>query len=201
MRNIAETLFGAYRRQVLGLLLLHPDRSFYVRELARLTNVPPGSLHRELRVLAETGLLLRQAVGNQVRYQANRDCPVFAELAGFFRKTTGLADVLKEALSPLGAQISLAFIFGSVARGREAADSDVDVLVLGEVTFSDVVLVLAPIHERIGREVNSVVMTPAMFADKHRRDDTFIQRIAGEPKIFLIGTADVLTELTENRSA
>ena len=201
MRNLAEILFGTYRRKVLGLLLLRPDESFYVRELARLTGVPPGSLHRELRTLADTGLLVRRPVGNQVRYQANRDYLAFEELAGFFRKTAGLADVLREALSSLDAQIRLAFVFGSVARGRENADSDVDVLVVGEATFSDVVLVLAPTSGRIGREVNSVVMTPAKFADKHRQGDPFIRRISGEPKLFLIGTADVLAELTENRTA
>ncbi|MFT5140797.1 MAG: putative transcriptional regulator [Rhodothermales bacterium] len=76
--NLAETLFGAYRRRILALLLLHSEQSYYVRELARLAEVPPGSLHRELKLLAATGLLIRTPVGNQVRYQANRECPVFA---------------------------------------------------------------------------------------------------------------------------
>lgn len=200
MRNLAETLFGAYRRHALGLLLLHPDKSYYVRELARLTNVPPGSLHRELRLLAETGLLIRQPVGNQVRYQANPDCPVFEELAGFFRKTTGLADVLRDALLPIKEHVETAFVFGSVARGEEDEDSDVDVFVLGETAFSDVVRVLAPTRERIGREVNSVVMSPAIFKDKFRQRDPFLQRIVEDPKIFLIGAADDLAELTEYRS-
>ena len=201
MGNLAETLFGAYRRRVLWWLLLHPDKSYYVRELARLTHVPPGSLHRELRALADTGLLNREPVGNQVRYQANRDCPVFEELAGFFRKTSGLADVLREALAPLNERIRLAFIFGSVARGEEDVDSDVDVFVLGEATFSDVVLALSSASGTVGREVNSVVMTPEIFRGKYFEGDPFARRISGQPKIFLIGTADVFAELTENRSS
>ena len=199
--NLAETLFSTYRRRALAVLLLHPERSYYVRELARLTDVPPGSLHRELRLLTDAGLLLRQPLGNQVRYRANRDCPVFEELAGIFRKTAGLADVLRQALAPLAEQTRLAFIFGSVARGREDADSDVDVLVVGDVTFADVVLQLSPTRERLGREVNSVVMSVTGFGDKYLQKDRFVLRLIEEPKIYLIGTADDLAELTEDRSA
>lgn len=199
--NLAETLFSTYRRRVLAVLLLHPERSYYVRELARLTDVPPGSLHRELRTLADTGLLLRQPAGNQVQYRANRDCPVFADLAGFFRKTAGLGDVLREALAPQAERIQLAFVFGSMAKGKEDASSDVDVMVVGDVTFADVVVALAATRERLGREVNPVVMSAPDFGDKYRRKDRFVARIASEPKIYLIGTADVLAELTQDRSA
>lgn len=198
--NLAETLFSTYRRRVLGLLLLHPERSYYVRELARLTEIPPGSLHRELRLIADTGLLLRQPVGNQVRYRANRDCPVFEELAGFFRKTAGLADVLREALAPLAERVQLAFVFGSVARGKEDASSDVDVLVVGDVSFADVVVALEPTRERLARAVNAVVMTARDFGDRFRQQQRFVVRIAEEPKIYLVGNADVLAELTQDRT-
>jgi DNA-binding transcriptional ArsR family regulator len=99
--NLAETLFSVYRRRVLAFLFLRPEEHFHVREISRLTSVPPGSLHRELKLLAEAGLLVRHKAGNQVRYQANRNCPIFDELAGIFRKTSGLADVVREALLPL----------------------------------------------------------------------------------------------------
>lgn len=106
--QLVEILFGAYRRQILGLLLLRPDETFYVREIARLTGVSAGSLHRELKLLTDAGLLLRTTAGNQVRYQADRTCPVFNELAGIFLKTAGLADVLRDVLAPLQKKISLA---------------------------------------------------------------------------------------------
>src|SRR5262245_58799157 len=107
-----ELLFGAYRRQVLSLLLLRPDERFYVREIGRLTGVPAGSLHRELKALTAAGLLVRTDAGNQVRYQASRDCPIYEELAAIFRKTAGMADLLRDLLSPLADKISLALIFG-----------------------------------------------------------------------------------------
>jgi DNA-binding transcriptional ArsR family regulator len=91
---LLDLLFGSYRQRALTQLLLHPDSSYHVRELARLTGTTPGTLHKELARLAQAGLLLREAQGNQVRYRANRDCPVFAELAGLFRKTSGVVGVL-----------------------------------------------------------------------------------------------------------
>lgn len=133
--NLLDSLFGGQRQRVLGWLLLHPNEALHVRELARLTGTHAGSLHRELARLAEAGLLIRSTRGNQVLYQANRSCPVFAELAGLFRKTSGVADVLRSALAPLSAQIELALVFGSVARGEETARSDVDVLVVGQVAL------------------------------------------------------------------
>src|SRR5258706_7672134 len=96
--QLVELLFGAYRRGILALLLLHPEQSFYAREIGRITGVPAGSLHREVTALTEAGLLTRSSAGNQIRYQANRACPIFEELAGIFRQTAGLCAVLRRAL-------------------------------------------------------------------------------------------------------
>ena len=90
--QLVDVLFGSYRRHILALLLLRPGESFYVREIARLTGVPAGSLHRELKLLTSAGLLERSTAGNQVRYQVDRKCPIHEELAGIFRKTVGLAE-------------------------------------------------------------------------------------------------------------
>lgn len=199
--QLVEILFGAYRRQILGLLLLRPDETFHVREIGRLTGVPAGSLHRELKSLADTDLLIRTAVGNQVRYKANRDCPIYDELAGIFRKTAGLADVLRDLLAPLQERIVLAFVFGSVAQGRATAGSDIDLLVIGSVSFEAVVEACHAGTQRLGREVNPVVMTKTAFQTRHRESDRFIQRISGEPRIFVIGSASEFGKLAEDRAA
>ena len=195
--QLVEVLFGAYRRQILALLLLRADESFYVREIARLTGVPAGSLHRELKLLAESGLLLRTTAGNQVRYQAARDCPIFEELAGIFRKTAGLADVLRELLVPLQKKIALAFVFGSVAQGKAQSTSDIDFLVVGSVSFAKVVEACHAGSARLGREVNPVVMTKAAFRAKLQQGDRFVARVAREPKIFVIGDASEFAKLAE----
>lgn len=197
---LVELLFGAYRRQILALLLLRPDESFYVREIARLTGVPAGSLHRELKLLSEAGLLQRSVAGNQVRYQVDRACPIQEELAGIFRKTAGLADVLREALAPLATRIIFAFVFGSVAQGKERVTSDVDVLVVSSASFASVVGMLTMAGERLRRAVNPVVMTKSAFVTKLAGGDRFAMRVAREPKIFLLGDAGEFAKLAENRT-
>lgn len=199
--NPIELLFSTYRRQVLALLLLRPDETFHVREISRLTDVPAGSLHRELRILTDADLLIREPVGNQVRYRANRSSLIYGELVEIFGKTLGLADVLRNALSQIGTKIDLAFVFGSVAQGKERPKSDVDVLVIGTATFESVVQAFAETHARLGRDVNPVVMSKREFRAKHRARDRFVTRIAREPKIFLIETEDDFRKLIEDRAA
>lgn len=190
---LMDILFGAYRQRVLGVLLLNPDTDYHVRELARITGTSAGTLHKELSRLAGAGLLLRKAQGNQVRYQANRDCPVFAELAGLFRKTTGLAELIAEAVAPLQPRIAL--IFGSIARGAETAQSDIDLLLIGEFGFADVVRAVHPLQERLLREINPVIYGVEEFNRKCQTGDRFVNDILAHPKLFLIGTANDLGKL------
>ncbi|MFM9972835.1 MAG: nucleotidyltransferase domain-containing protein [Burkholderiales bacterium] len=142
--------------------------------------------------MTDAELLLREPQGNQIRYRANRASPIFPELAGIFRKTAGLADVLRDAFAPIVKSIELAFVFGSVAKGEESAASDVDIFVLGNAKYQDVVTATAPLRERLGRNVNPVVMTRKQFASLCKARDRFIQRVSSEPKIFIFGAEDDL---------
>src|SRR5881628_679864 len=126
MKTIITHLLGDTRTAVLAALLLRPDEPQHVRELARVTGISPGTLHRELTALASLGVLRRNEVGRQVFYAANRESPVFEELAGLMRKTAGLVDVVRQALQPLKGKINAAFIYGSMATGKESSQSDVD---------------------------------------------------------------------------
>ena len=171
------------------------------RQLARITGASPGSLHRELSALTELGLLLRQVTGRQVNYRANRACPVYEDLAGFLRKTAGVADILRETFATLGNRVSLAFVYGSVAAGREGPRSDIDVTALGRAGFAPVVAALAPVQEKLRREVNPTVMKPEEFARKLRTHDGFVINLMREPKIWLIGNDDDLAKLAKNRAA
>ncbi|RQT17113.1 nucleotidyltransferase domain-containing protein [Burkholderia contaminans] len=195
LRSIASTLFSDYRRRALGLLLLRPDQALHVREIARLTGTTPGTLHKELSKLAEAGILSRDRQGNQVLYRANRSCPIFEELASIMRKTSGMGDVLSDALLPCAEEISVAFVFGSVARGQETADSDVDVMVIGSVGFATVVRLLYDAQATLGRDINPKVLSPDEFRDGVARQDAFLRDVLGKPKIFLIGSDHDLAEL------
>ncbi len=198
---LASLLFGTYRQRVLGLLLLNPEQSYYVREIARLTDTAAGTLHKELVRLAEAGLLVRENMGNQVRYSANRDCPVFEELASILRKTSGLVDVLAKALNPVKKQISLAFVFGSLARGEQHPGSDVDVMLVGSLGFADAVQILHPAQATLRREINPVVYSPDEFHRRSTRDDSFIREVLSKPKLFIVGSEDELRKLTQDQTA
>lgn len=190
--SLARQLLGTTRSAVLAALFLHPEAALHVRELARVTGASPGSLHRELRMLTKLGLLERTEVGRQVHYRANRACPVFDELAGLLCKTSGLADVLREALAPLSGRIAAAFVYGSMATGEEGPRSDVDVMVLGQAGFAELVRALSPTQETLGREVNATVMKPAEFARRRKAGDGFVAALVREPKIWLMGGEDDL---------
>lgn len=196
---LSSLLFSDYRQRVLGLLLLNPDTTYHVRELARLTGTSAGTLHKELTKLTAGGVLRRQEVGNQVRYGANRDCPVFEELASILRKTSGLVDVLVKALSGLEKNIDLAFVFGSVARGEQQSGSDVDVMLVGGLSFADAVQVLHPVQAILQREINPVVYSLAEFRRRAASDDSFIREVLAKPKLFVVGNENELRKLTQDQ--
>ena len=200
-KQLIELMFGAYRRRLLAQLLLRPDEKFHVRELGRMTGIPAGSIHRELKALSEAGLLLREHLGNQVRYQANPDCPIYDELAGIFRKTVGLAGLVRDALAALAGRIDVAFIFGSLATGRHTSASDVDLMIIGDLALVDAVKALSPVQQELGREINPVVMTAKKFKAQWRKNDRFVKRLMGEARIFVIGDDNELAELVKDRRA
>lgn len=197
----ASLLFGGYRRGVLALLLLRPEQSLHVREIARATAKAPGTLLRELNALAEAGVLARRRAGNQVHFQANAACPIFEDLRNILKKTVGVADVLREALAPLAGKIRAAFVYGSIARGDERAGSDVDLMVLGEVSFADVVAALAPAQEFLRREVNPNVYPALEFRRNLAAGEPFLKRVLADRKIFIIGNEDDLGQSGAHRKA
>ena len=192
-QSLASVLFSEYRRRVLGLLLLHPEDALHGREISRRTGLPAGTITRELTKLASVGLLRREQRGNQQIYSANTQSPVFAELASILRKTSGLGDVLRQAIEPLAPALRLAFIFGSVAQGRETAGSDADLMLIGDLSFRQAVEALHPAQALIGREINPQVFTATEFAAK--AGEPFLTDVLAKPKLFLIGNDHDLAEL------
>ena len=190
MRSLASELLGESRAAILAVLLRRPDQAIHVRELARITGVSPGTLHRELKALEALGILTRIQTGRQVSYGANRGCPIYDELASLLRKTDGLVDVLRDALAPLKARLDRAFVYGSMASGDIHPHSDIDVMLVGEVDFADAVIALAPAQAALRREVNPTVLRPREFERKRRQPEAFVARIWAEPKLWLIGGPD-----------
>ena len=186
--SLTSLLFTDYRRKVLALLLLHPEQQYHQREIARMTGTVSGTLSRELAKLVEAGLLLKVAIGNQMHYRANRQCLVFEELASILRKTSGLADVLGEALLPLAADIECAFVFGSMASGKASAASDIDLMLIGDANFAELIRVLYPLQERLGREINPKTYRRAEWQALTEQQGAFIREILIKPKLFVMGS-------------
>jgi predicted nucleotidyltransferase len=197
----AAALFRKTRRQVLGWLFTHTDESFYVRELVRVSGAAVGAVSKELEELAAAGILRRTARGNHVFYQANPTSPIFEELKSIFLKTAGLADELRRALAPLTERIQVALIYGSAARGSLRAPSDVDLLLVGEVPFGDVVSALATAQSSLGREINPVVYSAKEFRSKLRGRHHFLTTVMREPLQFVVGGPSDLERLGAKRLA
>lgn len=196
MQHTASSLlFPGYRRRVLELLFLHPEDELHGREIARRTDLPSGTITRELSRLAEAGLLNRAKRGNQVLYSANRDSPIFGELASILRKTSGMADVVAGALSTAKGEIAVAFVYGSMARGEEVAGSDIDVIAIGTAGFGDIVRSLHPAEAKLGREINAKTFRAGEWRERVGSQDPFVAEVLAKPKIFLKGSADELAEL------
>lgn len=190
-----DLLFPAARQRVLAVLLLQPQASFHLRELARLAHSHAGTLSRELDKLTQAGLLVRTEQGNQVRYQADASHPLFGDVASMFRKTHGVVPMLREALAPLEPHIQLALVFGSVARGTETAGSDIDLLVLGSVGFAELAQALYPLHELLRREVNPVLYSPQEFVERAQAGEAFARELLDKPKLWVKGADDDLAKL------
>jgi predicted nucleotidyltransferase len=185
--SLASVLFGKARLAILALTYGHPDEAFHLRRIARFASTGMGVVQRELRILSDAGILERTVEGRQVYFQADRRCPIFDEIRGLITKTVGVVDIVRDALVALGDRVALAFIFGSVARGTAKRDSDVDLLVVGDLSLGDIVDALAPAQERIGREINPTVYPRREFQEKLRARHHFLTQVLAQPKLFLVG--------------
>lgn len=196
MRKTAlDALFPRSRSGILRVLLAGPDAAVHLSEIARRLGVPPSSLQRELASLCAAEILVRRREGNRVAYAPNEACPFLAELRGLVQKTVGVAEVLRAALAPLATRIPVAFVYGSIARGEERAESDVDLLVVGSATAREVSRALSETRGRLGREVNASVFTPDDLAARIREKRAFPCHPLAAPKVFVLGTAHGLEEL------
>lgn len=186
---LAAALFTPVQQRVLGLLFGQPERRYQSAELIRLAEAGTGAVHRLITRLAATGLVSVASVGNQKFYQANPESPVFAELCGLIRKTVGLAGPLQEALAPLADRITAAFVYGSIAKGIDQASSDIDLMVItDDLDYAALYAALTGAEAVLSRPINPNVMSAADWRLKRTQKDSFVARIADQPKVFVIGS-------------
>lgn len=188
-----DALFTKVQQRVLGILYGQPDRSFLSKEVIALADSGTGAVHREMKRLAASGLVTVRSAGWEKHYQANPQSPVFEELRGLVLKTVGLVDPVREALSPLAARISAAFVYGSVARGMESASSDVDLMIVSEdLSYSEVYAALANAEQMLARPINPTIVSLAEWRQGREGRNHLLERVSTQPKLFVLGSEDDL---------
>jgi predicted nucleotidyltransferase len=194
---LCSGLFGKTRQAVLALLYGRADSSFYTKQILDAVKIGRGTVQRELKNLTDTGIIIRDVQGRQVYYRANARCPIFDELKSIVRKTFGVADVIRQSLTTKADKIRVAFIFGSMARSTDDRRSDIDLMVVGRISFGDVVSLLGPAEQKLAREVNPVVYPVAEFKRKVKEDHHFVKTVLEDDKIFVTGDEDELRRLAK----
>jgi len=188
--SIASALFSDSQSRIFRWLFGQPNREFHLSELRRLTGLGSASLQRELNRLAEAGLVRSERVGNLRRFQANPQSPIYTELLGLTRKTLGVEPILREALLPLVPALKAAWIYGSVAKQTDTAQSDIDVMLICEnLLLGDVLERLVPLEAQLGRKINPTCYTPADFERRRAETDSFVNRVLTQPILPLLGDA------------
>lgn len=188
-QSLTDALFSSTQRRVLGLLFGQPERSFFATEVIGRLGAGSGAVQRELKRLADSGLVNVSRVGNQKHYQANSASPIHAELCSLIRKTVGLAEPLRQALEPQFRAIDLALIYGSVAKGRETAASDIDLLVVSDsLTLEEAFRLLADAERLLTRKINPTLYTSKEFHRRLRESTPFLKRMLADEVVVLIGT-------------
>ncbi len=187
MSQLEEALFTTTQRKVLGLLYSQPQKSFYTKEILRLTGMGVATIKRELDRMVGAGVLTLTKIGNQHHFQANPACPIYEELLLIVKKTFGISDVIKGVLAPLVGNIDCAFIFGSIASGKETSASDIDLMIIGDVSFTEVVSATYSIQESLGREINPKIYSKQEWQEMCLSKDAFTNDVLSKPVINIIG--------------
>ncbi|MEW8689391.1 MAG: nucleotidyltransferase domain-containing protein [Candidatus Thiodiazotropha sp.] len=196
MTKLADALFSKTQQQLLGLLYAKPERSFYTKEIIRLTGMGVATIKRELDRMLDVGILNMTRIGNQHHYQANPDCPIFHELLSIVSKTIGVVNAINQALLPFADRIVWSFIFGSVASKQEISSSDIDLMIIGEIDFTEMVNALHSIQEKLGREINPKLYREDEWLDLLKQKNPFIKDVLAKPRMDVIGDGDEFTELS-----
>jgi predicted nucleotidyltransferase len=187
--SMVDALFSSTQQRVLGLLFGQPERSFFATEIIARVGAGSGAVQRELKKLADSGLVQLSQQGNQKHYQANPAAPIYPELCALIRKTVGLADPIRLALEPKRKAIELALIYGSVAKQQETASSDIDLLVVSDtLTLEGTYRLLARAEQQLGRKINPTLFTTAEFNKRRSAGTAFLQGVMAGETIVLFGT-------------
>jgi len=192
-----QKLFSSrVRVEILSAFLMNPERELYVREVERLTGEDYKNVSMELRNLEEIGLLSSRNEGNLKYFSLNKGFVIYEELKSIFMKTKGAVGILREAVSTKR-HIDYAFIYGSFATGEERAESDIDVMVIGEISLEEVLRLIRGPEEKLSREINVSLYDLQEMRKRVKNRNPFIMEVLEGSKIMLVGDEDELRRFIE----
>jgi len=195
---VLNRLFTSKTRvEILKLFIFNPENSFYMRQISSLIGLAIIGVQRELANLETLGILSKYRDGNRIYFKIRKDCSIYSDLKNIMLKTAGIAEVLKNRLNDAD-EIDFAFIFGSYAKGEENLNSDIDLMVIGNITTKKLSKILSDAKVKLAREINYFTITPKEFRLKLKEKNHFISSIAKEEKIFLIGSKDEFKEFIKS---
>jgi DNA-binding transcriptional ArsR family regulator len=194
VNQLAELLSSRGRAEIFRLLFGPTRGELHVRELERRTGLSDATVRQELKKLSRLGVVESRRDGNRTCYRANDAHPLYPDIRNLVLKTSGLTDVLREALDGAG-DVELAFVFGSIASNTAKAHSDIDLMVIGTIGLRQLSKRLSGLEAKIGREVNPHVLTPEEFARRAGERDHFIKAVLKGPRLFVVGGEDELRRL------
>ena len=196
-KSIGEALFPKIRRQLLAHFFLAQDRKHYFREITRLVSASPGAVQRELKTLVAAGILTTEKIGRQKYYWADPECMVYSELKAIVVKTFGVVDTISASLSQVAELIDYAFVYGSIASGKDSGKSDIDLMVIGEVSFRALAKALRETESLLSRPINPTLFSPEEFGRKTNERNHFLQNVLNSDKLMIIGMEDDLARLAQ----
>jgi len=199
MTTLAEILSSRVKAEIFCLLFGHAERELHLHEIKRRSGSSVSAVRQELKRLVRLGLVEARKDGNRMYYRASKGHPLFVDLRNLVLKTSGLVEVLGDALKAL--KLRAAFVFGSIASGIERAHSDVDLMVVGDASFREVCDALSGTTTALGREVNPVAFSLEEFVRRRKDDDHFLMTVLNAPKLFVIGDDDELERMAKLRLA
>jgi len=194
-----ELFSSKTRVEILKLFLFNSNNSFYQRQISNLTAQSIRGVQRKVDKLNRIGIIEKSIQGNRIYYKVNKKCPIDQDLKNIFLKSVGIAEVLKDNLKEK--KIKLAFIYGSYAKGEETLLSDIDLMVIGDISSKELSSILSKPKKELMREINYVVFSLSEFINKAIKKDHFINSVLKNKKIYIAGSEDELKGLIKSGQA
>ena len=180
---------------ILEIFFNNPEKSYYLRELARKLTKEPGVFQKDINRLVENDILNSHYQANTRLFELNKNHYLYKELKSIFFKTLGPAGELRNILNKIR-NIKIAFIFGSFAKKKEDSFSDIDLMIIGNPDEDILISKITKLEGQLDREVNYHIFSLKDWEKKIKEKNSFLQNISSQSKIFLIGNKDELSKIS-----